>query len=118
MMIGNELDKYIKYKVNSFLKGETSDLNNNYDSIFTDTFSELIDKLIIVHIRYWNLEDAMAIAETDEELAKLRRKSESLFKQKRPMLVSALDKLIVGLADGTIEYEPINLKKYKGWENK
>lgn len=119
-MIGKELDKYIEHRVNSFLEdNETMKaIENNYDSIYTDTFSELIDKLTIVHIRYWNLEDEMAHAKTDEELARLRRKSEHLFKQKRPMLVAALDKLIIGLVDGTVKYDSVNTKKYKGWENK
>jgi urate oxidase len=87
----------------------------DFDKIETDTFGEVIDKLLIVHIRYWHLEDQMAAEEDDSRLAALRRKSESLFKEKRPMLVSALDKAIVSrIANGTPEFGD-NLKLYKGW---
>ena len=79
-MIGKELDKYIQEKVKELLD---KDKFPQYDSVYSDTLSELIDKLIIVHIRYWYLEDAMANAKTDEELVMYRKKSESLFKEKR-----------------------------------
>jgi len=115
-MIGKEIDDYIKQRVDAFLNKEEEMPEHSYDSVFTDTFSELIDKLIIVHIRYWNIEDDMAQSHSDEELAALRRKSEPLFKQKRPMLVTALDKMILNLLEGSVQYETTNLKKYKGWE--
>jgi len=111
-MIGKELDEYIRNKVK-----ETLEENKfpEYDNIYSDTLSELIDKLIIVHIRYWFLEDAMANAKTDEELVLYRKKSESLFKEKRPMLVESFDKLIFKLIKGDITYTPINTKKYDNW---
>ena len=51
------LDDGIKQLVDSKLNvsGDT-----NFDKIETDSFGELIDKLVIVHIRYWHLEDAMS----------------------------------------------------------
>ena len=59
--MSSEIDKYIQSKVKNIL-----DENKfpDYDDIYSDTFSELIDKLIIVHIRLWYLEDAISI-ETD-----------------------------------------------------
>jgi spermidine/putrescine-binding protein len=114
-MVGRELDDYIKTKVQENLsKSKFPD----YDDIYTDTFSELIDKLIIVHIRYWYLEDMMAKEKDDMKLSELRRKSESLFKEKRPMLVHAIDKFIIKLVQNKIDYYPSNLKLYDGWENK
>jgi len=115
--IGAELDKYIKESVREILeKNKFPDELTTYDNIFTDTFSELIDKLCIVHIRYWYLEDAMATCENDEDLVVFRKKSESLFKEKRPMLVAALDKLIIKTLNGEISYTPIGTKHYKGWD--
>ena len=87
----------------------------NYDKIETDTFAELIDKLLIVHIRYWYLEDMMAVEKNDLRLAALRRKSESLFKEKRPMLVTAIDKGIVSIIKATDPLVQEEIKLYKGW---
>ncbi len=89
-----------------------------FDKIETDTFGEIIDKLIITHIRYWHLEDKMSDPNlSDSELASLRRKSESLFKSKRPILVNALDKFIVNLVHKKVVEIPENLKLYNGWTN-
>lgn len=111
-MLGELFDEAIKKRV-----AEILDENRfpDYDNVYTDTFSELIDKLIIVHIRYWYLEDAMANAKTDEELIKYRKKSESLFKEKRPMLVEGIDKLFIKLIKNEINYTPTNTKKYDKW---
>lgn len=110
--VGNIIDSYIENKVNLLLnKGKFPD----YDNIVTDTFSELIDKLCIVHIRYWYLEDAMASTENDDELVTLRKKSESLFKEKRPMLVHGIDKYISLLINQKINSDPMNYKHYKNW---
>ena len=43
-MVGSELDKYIRLKVKETLDTTTFP---EYDNIHSDTFSELIDKLII-----------------------------------------------------------------------
>ena len=110
--VGNIIDTYIENKVNLLLnKGKFPD----YDNIVTDTFSELIDKLCIVHIRYWYLEDAMASTENDNELVTLRKKSESLFKEKRPMLVHGIEKYISLLINQKINSDPMNYKHYKNW---
>lgn len=111
--IGEGLDGYIQKKVREY----EAEKALSYDDIYTDTFSELIDKLIIVHIRYWNFENDLAVARTDEEVAEIKRKSEILFKEKRPMLIKALDKLFCQKVNGKIEYTPSNLKNYKGWNN-
>lgn len=110
--VGKIIDKYVEKKVNKLLNESKFP---DYDNIVTDTFSELIDKLCIVHIRYWYLEDAMASSTNDEELVTLRKKSESLFKEKRPMLVHGLDKYITLLVNKQINSDPINYKHYKNW---
>jgi N-acylneuraminate cytidylyltransferase len=128
-----EICEYFFRKDNEFSAGDMFDseirsitkriLDENkfpdYDEIHTDTLAELIDRLIIVHIRYWYLEDAMSDAKGVEELAALRLKSEVLFKEKRPMLIKMFDKIMVKILKGEIVYDPINLKHYKNWgENK
>lgn len=113
-MIGKKFDQYIKEKVTEILNTTKFP---TYDDIHTDTLSELIDKLIIVHIRYWYLEDLMAHEKDDIKLAELRRKSESLFKEKRPMLVQAIDKYIIKLLQNKIQNSNENLKLYDGWKN-
>jgi hypothetical protein len=114
--------EYVHTIDNSIRKLVGSKLNLSRDSIFdkieTDTFGEIIDKLIIVHIRYWYLEDKMSDESlSDSELAALRRKSESLFKSKRPMLVNALDKSIFNLITNGDLLVPENVKLYKGWNS-
>lgn len=115
MNIAKHFDKKIQEEVNKIL---TKTKFPDYDDICTDTLAEIIDRLIIVHIRYWYLEDAMSEAKSDEELANLRRKSESLFKEKRPMLIKAFDKTIIKMLEGKIKYKPESLKYYKNWEEK
>jgi 2-phosphoglycerate kinase len=62
--------------------------------IETDNIGEVIDKLVIVHIRTWMLEDAVKDAVTDTDLANIKRKIDICFKQKRPKLVEAINRLI------------------------
>lgn len=62
--------------------------------IQTDNLGEVIEKLVILHIRTWMLEDAMQEAKTDTELADLKRKVDICFKVKRPNLVQAINQLV------------------------
>ncbi len=113
-MIGKELDIYINNKV-------TEILNENrfpdYDEIHSDSFSELIDKLIVVHIRLWYLEDSMSTESNPEQITSLKKKADITFKQKRPMLVNAIDKTIINMCKGKFNPESANPKLYKGFEN-
>ena len=77
--LGKIFDDAIKSRVEEILKENKFP---EYDSVYSDTFSELIDKLIIVHIRYWYLEDAMANCKTDEELVKYRKNQNHYLKKK------------------------------------
>ena len=68
---GIVIDAAIKNTVNDVLvKGELPDI------IFseTDNLGEVVEKLCILHIRTWMLEDAAQEATTDEELGALKRK--------------------------------------------
>lgn len=113
-MIGAEFDKYISEKVKEIL-----DVNKfpEYDNIHSDSFSELIDKLIVVHIRLWYLEDSMSEETNPETIASLKKKADITFKQKRPMLVNAIDKTIINMCKGKFNPQSANPKLYKGFEN-
>jgi len=107
------IDEYIKNKVNEYLS-EGHPIKE-YDDVYSDTFSELIDKLIIVHIRYWMLEDEMGSNKEDVvRIGQLKMKADNLFKEKRPMLVLALDKMMYKIAKNEVDYTPSNNKLYKG----
>ena len=113
-MIGKELDEYIQKKVKEILD---KDKFPEYDNIHSDTFSELIDKLAVVHIRLWYLEDAMSIEKDPEQMLVLKRKADITFKQKRPMLVKAIDKTIINICNGKFNQEPENTKLYNGFKD-
>ena len=94
------------------------DLDDFFDGIETDSFGQLVDKLLVVHIRYWHLEDEMANESVDSVLADKRRQSEPLFKIYRPMLVRALDKRNATLLkSGEAELAQLP-KNYKGWSSR
>ena len=90
-MIGEELDKYIQNRVKEVLDNSKFP---EYDDIHSDSFSELIDKLIIVHIRLWYLEDVMSVEKDADKMMLLKKKADITFKEKRPMLVRSIDKII------------------------
>jgi galactitol-specific phosphotransferase system IIB component len=84
----------------------------------TDNIGEVIDKLIIVHIRAWMLEDTIHNNISDADLALTKRKLDVCFKQKRPKLVEAINKLIdKAVIEGKSLVED-NVKIYKSEDNK
>ena len=82
--------------------------------VATDNLGEIVEKLAIIHIRMWMLEDAIQAAATDEEIAELKRKCDICFKVKRPKYVQAINKLV----DDAIIYNKSlredSVKLYKG----
>lgn len=86
------------------------------DGIFvsSETIGEVIDKLIILHIRIWHLEDQVALA-NPEELIEIEKKLRHCFKVKRPRLVVALDRLITALTEGHRDVaDSLYVKSYVG----
>lgn len=81
--------------------------------IETDNLGEVLDKLIIVHIRAWMLEDTIHKNISDADLATVKRKLDVCFKQKRPKLVEAINKLVEkSIVEGKSLVED-NVKIYK-----
>ena len=108
---GDVFDAAIKDTVNDVLvKGELPDI------IFseTDNLGEVVEKLCILHIRTWMLEDAAQEATTDEELGALKRKIDICFKQKRPRLVQAINRQVSDAIINNTSLIEDSVKLYKG----
>lgn len=85
--------------------------------IATDNLGEIIEKLAIIHIRMWMLEDAMQVAKSDEELAELKRKVDICFKVKRPKYVQAINLLVDDAIRTGKSLREDSVKLYKGIDN-
>lgn len=82
--------------------------------IQTDNLGEVVEKLAILHIRTWMLEDAIQEAKTDEEIADLKRKIDICFKSKRPKLVQAINLLVDDAISQNKGLREDSVKLYKG----
>lgn len=110
------LEEVIKNKVSEILnKRDTNPPDLPVDLAVTDNLSEVIEKLVILHIRTWFLEDMAGIADTDTALAEIKRKVDICFKQKRPMYIQAINKMIdSAIKDGKTLKED-SVKVYKNF---
>ena len=108
---GDIFDSAIKDTVNDVLiKGEIPDITLSE----TDNLGEVVEKLCILHIRTWMLEDAAQEATTDEELGLLKRKIDICFKQKRPRLVQAINRQVSDAIVNNTSLVEDSVKLYKG----
>ena len=108
---GEVFDAAIKDTVNDVLiKGEIPDITLSE----TDNLGEVVEKLCILHIRTWMLEDAAQEATTDEELGILKRKIDICFKQKRPRLVQAINRPVSDAIVNNTSLVEDSVKLYKG----
>lgn len=80
----------------------------------TDNLGEVVEKLSILHIRTWMLEDAIQEAKTDSEIAELKRKIDICFKIKRPRLVQAINLLVDNAIAKNKSLREDSVKLYKG----
>lgn len=110
-MLGEAIEDIIKKTVNNVLtKGEMPDS----EYIATDNLGEIIEKLAIIHIRMWMLEDAFQSAKSDEEIADLKRKVDICFKVKRPKYVQAINLLVDDAIRNEKSIREDSVKLYKG----
>jgi hypothetical protein len=87
------IEECIKNKINETLSaGVLPELPDNL--VATDNMGEVIEKLCILHIRTWFLEDMVGVAKSDEEVATLKRKIDICFKQKRPQYIQAINRML------------------------
>ena len=92
---------------------ETKNTPNDIEYIETDNLGEIIEKLVILHIRTWMLEDAIQTAESDWEVADIKRKLDICFKVKRPKLVQAVNKLVDNAITTNKSLREDSVKLYK-----
>uniref|UniRef100_A0A7C3WLC7 Uncharacterized protein n=1 Tax=Dictyoglomus turgidum TaxID=513050 RepID=A0A7C3WLC7_9BACT len=108
------LNNLLRRNVASFKKEALSD--NNIELIKSETIGEVIEKLIILNIRIWILEDLAAEAKQKNNISKyvdLKKKLDICFKIKRPMLVTALNKMFESIAKGDLDVcKDGNIKLY------
>jgi hypothetical protein len=93
-------------------------LNVN-DIEFSESFAEILDRFIVLHIRMWKLEDAIAEAKSNDEIADLKRKVDYCFKDRRPKLVKAINSFLDVYVDKNHakKFSEENVKLYKGFKN-
>jgi len=115
--LGESIEDIIKRTVDDVLDN-TRDYglpDSNY--IATDNLGEVIEKLAIIHIRMWMLEDAIQAATSDTEIAELKRKCDICFKVKRPKYVQAINRMLeTSIINGKSLIED-SVKIYKGVNN-
>lgn len=112
-IISEMLDMVLKQYVEEILRRDSL-YNDVPDYAASDSLAEILEKMAILHIRTWHLEDAIQEAKSDEEVADLKRKIDICFKQKRPQLVAALN---ASLDDAIIRGKSVreeSVKLYKG----
>jgi len=82
--------------------------------LHTDNLGEVIEKLVIIHIRMWMLEDMLGVATTDKEIADLKLKTDICFKIKRPRLVEAINAIIDHAIATSTPLREDSVKLYRG----
>jgi hypothetical protein len=82
--------------------------------VATDNLGEVIEKLVILHIRTWYLEDAIQAATSDEVVADLKRKVDQCFKVKRPRFVTAINMMVDDAIKHNKSVREDSVKLYKG----
>lgn len=113
-MLGETIEDIIKNTVDKILsKRELPDS----DYIATDNLGEIVEKLAIIHIRMWMLEDAIQAATSDTEIAELKRKCDICFKVKRPKFVQAINALVDDAIVNSKSLREDSVKLYKGIDN-
>lgn len=113
-MISTMLDMVLREHVYNILNRKDLMFGDPPEYAASDSFGELLEKLAILHIRTWHLEDAMQEAKSDEELADLKRKVDICFKVKRPKLVAALNAMIDDAIIRDKNLKEDSVKLYKG----
>lgn len=110
---GEVIENCIKKTVNEVLsRKEVPDI----EYVETDNLGEVVEKLAILHIRMWMLEDLINASTTDEELADLKRKIDICFKIKRPRLVQAINLLVDNSIAKNKSLREDSVKVYKSVE--
>jgi len=103
MDFGTRIDVLIASQVSNYAPhADVLAVEDQADEVFvaSETIGEVIDKLIILNLRVWHLEDQKAAATTDAEMGAIQYKLQSCFRSKRPRLVAALNQMIRAAVEG------------------
>ena len=108
----DDFNKIVDDNVKKIMLGvkQTDKIEERCDYVGSESIGEVIEKLLILNIRIWHLEDLAGIASKEnntEEYVRLKRIIDYCFKKRRPALVAALDAMVAGT-------ENINIKSYGG----
>jgi len=117
-IVSEMLDMILKEHVYDILGRQILNFSPPPEYAASDSIGEVLEKLAILHIRTWHLEDAMQAAKSDEELADLKRKVDICFKVKRPKLVAALNAMIDDAIVHNKSLREESVKLYKGVKEK
>jgi hypothetical protein len=116
MKTGETIEETIKQVVTETLN-KSKEVQMPDDLIETDNIGEVIEKLSILHCRMWYLEDAISVANSDEEVAELKRKIDICFKVKRPKYVQAVNRMIDNAIINNKSLVEDSVKHYKGFND-
>jgi hypothetical protein len=112
--LGISIENVIKDTVDRVLsKGNMVDTNY----IATDNLGEIVEKLVILHIRTWMLEDQLPLAKDDAEVGIIKNKIDICFKIKRPKFVQAINLLVEDAIRNNKSLKEDSVKLYKGFAN-
>ncbi len=113
--IENILQDTIKRTLDASSKATVTDAYfPDVEYVETDNLGEVVEKLAILHIRTWMLEDAIQEAKSDSEIADLKRKIDICFKVKRPKYVQAINCMIENAIVHNKSLREDSVKLYKG----
>ena len=113
-MVGLSIEQAIRQAVKNTLSQRTLP---DTEYVATDNLGEVIEKLVILHIRTWMLEDAIQAAKSDAEIAELKRKIDICFKVKRPRFVLAINLMVDDAITRNKSLVEDSVKLYKGIDN-
>ncbi len=111
-MVGEKIEDIILQQVKRTL--EERKTPEIVDLIETDNMGEVIEKLVILHIRTWMLEDKISISTDDLEISDLKKKIDICFKIKRPKYVQAINLMIDNSVKKSKSLVEESVKLYKG----
>ena len=120
-MVAEKIEQVIKDQVVKTLKESEENPSDKLatlpEFIETDSLGETVEKLTILHIRTWMLEDAIQAATSDREIADLKRKIDICFKIKRPKYVAAINAMVDSAVSSGRTLREDSVKLYKGLDN-
>jgi len=111
---GWTISNLLEFAIDDVIVETKEDALNDTEYIASETIGEVIEKLIILHIRNWHIVDLLREANEEDALA-LHEKAQFCCQVKRPRLMAALNQMIYELAKGKLELaQDMNVKQYKG----